>query len=450
MAQGLVRGALQGYTGFMQASEMMDEQDRRKRADERAQTEFGLRKRALEQQLAAGDAAAAKQARLDAIDQEIAGTPAAELAGPEAPGMDRTQSGLSVPAKAGLQGPSLYEAYGRKALLNNDFQGYSAAKSMGQTESRRAAMTQFGSEYDQAVANGTADALIGQFNKASGIPAFISKQDPKTGMYALTLQDGARVDLTPIEKKQLYIATRMYAVDPEGAMNTLSSMNDKMRAVAMQMNTLLQQQVQTNNQGTYQAGQLDIGRRQAGAAETSAAAALRNASASEQRAQNDIDNGRMAQIQYFQDKEGKISARIPTMVKGKLEWQEVAVPEGMRPYKPSTEIGLKVNQDGSVVKDGVLYVPDPKTPGKYTPAKGIEKSALDKAIEADMKGQGGQPQGGMAGPGKVEVPGRPFYNVANEDLARIAQKPRGVSSAEAAAAQEELDARKGEARMGAF
>lgn len=48
------------------------------------------------------------------------------------------------------------------------------------------------------------------------------------------------------------------------------------------------------------------------------------------------------------------------------------------------------------------------------------------------------------------VPGRSLYNAKTSDLQRIATKPRGVSSAEASAAQQELDSRKGEQRMKAY
>lgn len=52
----------------------------------------------------------------------------------------------------------------------------------------------------------------------------------------------------------------------------------------------------------------------------------------------------------------------------------------------------KVNPDGSVWKDGALYVPDPKKPGKFILAEGLGQSALDKAIAAALRGE--QPAAG--------------------------------------------------------
>jgi len=71
------------------------------------------------------------------------------------------------------------------------------------------------------------------------------------------------------------------------------------------------------------------------------------------------------------------------------------------------------------------------------------QSALDQAIAAKAKG-------GNESASEVKVPGRPFYNSNMQDLQRMANKPKGVSSAEANAAVAELQARKGEPRMSSF
>lgn len=93
---------------------------------------------------------------------------------------------------------------------------------------------------------------------------------------------------------------------------------------------------------------------------------------------------RMGSAQYMKDKDGNVFAVVPTMTESgmKLVTQKVNADDtkGMTPFS-KTEPGIKVNADGSVVKDGVLYVPDPKAPGKYVAAKGIGPSALDKALE---------------------------------------------------------------------
>lgn len=71
------------------------------------------------------------------------------------------------------------------------------------------------------------------------------------------------------------------------------------------------------------------------------------------------------------------------------------------------------------------------------------------AAPAQQPSQTPQPAG-IKPPSGPEVPGRPLYNASQADLVRLARKPIGVSSAEAAAAQAEIDARKGESRMSGF
>lgn len=52
---------------------------------------------------------------------------------------------------------------------------------------------------------------------------------------------------------------------------------------------------------------------------------------------------------------------------------------------------MKVNPDGSVVHNNVLYIPDPKNPGKYKPAQGLGPSATDRALAAFGAGQESAP-----------------------------------------------------------
>lgn len=87
---------------------------------------------------------------------------------------------------------------------------------------------------------------------------------------------------------------------------------------------------------------------------------------------------------------------------------------------------VKINQDGSVIKDGVLYVPNPKKPGEFMPAKGLGPSALDKALEA-YQAQGGapapapqaaaptRPQRPPGAPANYGVYGTPGYDQYTQD-----------------------------------
>ena len=69
----------------------------------------------------------------------------------------------------------------------------------------------------------------------------------------------------------------------------------------------------------------------------------------------------------------------------------------------------KVNPDGSVVKDGVLYLPNPKKPGEFTPAKGIGPSDVDRAVAAyrEQNGAGAAAPAAPAQPQGLVRPVRP-------------------------------------------
>lgn len=62
----------------------------------------------------------------------------------------------------------------------------------------------------------------------------------------------------------------------------------------------------------------------------------------------------------------------------------IGKPRGMPAERETPEV--KINADGSVLKGGVLYVPDPKKVGAYKPAEGLGPTALDKAIAAAQSG----------------------------------------------------------------
>lgn len=44
--------------------------------------------------------------------------------------------------------------------------------------------------------------------------------------------------------------------------------------------------------------------------------------------------------------------------------------------------GITANPDGSVIQNGILYVPDPKTPGKFVPATGLPNSPQNSVVAA--------------------------------------------------------------------
>lgn len=99
------------------------------------------------------------------------------------------------------------------------------------------------------------------------------------------------------------------------------------------------------------------------------------------------------------------------------------------------------------------FMADPKNPGKLikveVPGGGPNK--YEAAVTQPGASGAEQQRPGAAGSAiPVNVQGRPLYNESTADLTRMAKRPKGVSTAEAAEAQAELDARKGESRMSAL
>lgn len=102
----------------------------------------------------------------------------------------------------------------------------------------------------------------------------------------------------------------------------------------------------------------------------------------------------------------------------------VGKPLGLPSPRPAPE--TKVNADGSVLYNGMLYLPDPKKPGAFVPAKGIGPSNLDRALEAYTAGGGApaptqqpaglvRPQRPPGAPANYGVYGTPGYDQYTQD-----------------------------------
>lgn len=108
--------------------------------------------------------------------------------------------------------------------------------------------------------------------------------------------------------------------------------------------------------------------------------------------------------------------------------------------------------------DEIKMIPPDKATGVAPPqaiANTYRKYGLDPArfgfeSELDRRLKAMQGQGADAAPAALAVPGRPFFNAKTADLKRMATKPRGVSSAEAAAAADELTRRQNESSISAY
>jgi hypothetical protein len=73
---------------------------------------------------------------------------------------------------------------------------------------------------------------------------------------------------------------------------------------------------------------------------------------------------------------------------------------------PDTK-GITANPDGSVTQNGVLYVPDPKNPGNFIPAKGLPNSPQNSVVAAFANFDPNAKKKPVASPRAIEIESNP-------------------------------------------
>lgn len=187
-----------------------------------------------------------------------------------------------------------------------------------------------------------------------------------------------RVDMD--DARHIFALRQLMDVDPARAHAELRGMKDEQRKLAMQMLDIQFKGAGLNNDVRHKqdtmAFQRDVENRRAGIAERELA--LRNREIGARIGA--IERAQWQPEQYV-DEQGNVRVFDVNRAGRTPDFRERAMPPGLKPYKPSPE--LRVNQDGSVQRGGVLYLQDPKNPGAYVPAKFPGASALDRALEGD-------------------------------------------------------------------
>jgi hypothetical protein len=175
-----------------------------------------------------------------------------------------------------------------------------------------------------------------------------------------------------------------------------------------------------------------------------------------------VTQAKLAQLSI--DEKEKVSGLIDefettTDPKRKAQIKESLTVRGIiKPGEYDTEkvTEEKTDKDGNVIKtertqkrrpDGAA----PEAAGKngwdsatgevYKGGKVVGKAANEKEARSVYGG---------GAPAPASVAGRPMYDKPTSELTRLSAKPKGVSTEEANAARAELEARKGESRIGAF
>lgn len=438
-------GAFQsGFQMGMSAYNSAQDRELRAKQEERAQRESDARLAEGAERLTSLKRQNQVEADVDRMTTELNGAPARDLAGPEPEGMDRQAAGLRIPEQPAMQGAARWDQLGRIAARRGDMQGVATAEAQSKGAKLEDAQIKFGTEFDDILKSGRAPEVISRMNKFDGIPLYMSKPG-KNGMATVMVDDtGTAVQLNPAEQRALYVAIRTASIDPAGAQKVMLAAGDKLRALAKDMNDTLFKVTDANNNAAYRGASLDNDGKRLDLERQRVGLQSEGLKLQRERAAHDDAVGKLGAVQYFRNEQtGEVKGFVPTMTKSGFKLEPFDSPQGWKPHQRGD--GLKIDANGNVVKDGRLFVPDPKVPGKFLPAQGLEPSALDRAIERDLAGQGGG-----AGPQASAVPGRPLMNVDSAELEKVAARPRGVSPAEAAEAMRELQLRRGEPRMSGF
>jgi hypothetical protein len=278
-------------------------------------------------------------------------------------------------------------------------------------------------------------------NKTNPLVSAAPAKDPRTGqltgyniMTVTPSGDATHKFISPQQAATLAGATALMQTNPTKALQLIGTVDQSLAASIMQLNTATEKTTNTGNTATHYANQDETSRMNAGSQRIMANAASSRAGRENQTAGQKMNE----QVEALVEQYSKAYPDKPKEELRRLALQAV-----------TKDPDRKDVPDAGIAEAGLVRIKD-----KYYKQgkKGLEQvqlpgeSKLDKALEAYANGKG-KAGAGIAEPGTNT---RPYYNAVTKDLERLAKKPKGVSSGEAAAASEELERRKGESRLGSF
>lgn len=381
------------------------------------------------------------------------------------------------PANAGDRG-SLEGRLGVIAALRGDIEGIrksqDARRAIREDQVFGEAVKSFRSD-----PNSMADYMK-WVNKTNPLITVAPQMDGKkvTGYNLMTVSpsgDATHKFLSPAQAAQLAGATALMDVNPTRALEIIGKVDQTLAATIGALNGATNMANTANNAATHNANTDTTNRMNAQAHMASAGAsqALSRSHAAVYDAQlgeikqgrKDLTEARLVADEYelLDDKEkagpkGQALVRKFNMLNAKPGGQVNLGSGGANANKLPQTLTDQEKEAYKMALGDIALIPVDKATGMKPPKMvaqayknygldparfGLE-SELDKRLKAFQTGGTGEQAGGLA------VPNRPFYSTPMKELQVMATKPRGVSSAQAMDAAEELRLRKGETRLGAF
>lgn len=471
-AEGFSAGS-SGLRGALQMAYDRERQDKemamRQEAERRAAEEHRWR---LEDRQRLGDAYSAyDQVTTGYQPPVIPDVPADESDGIGVPGV------AIQPARAALTGTAAdmarTKALGRIAAASRNFEGLRQTSG----EMRGLQMSQLAAEAVRVPLKDIESQLPSLNTNTSAYPMLFTGKDKNGYTFLTTDSDGSpgkKFSMNEAQIRQFYLAHRLseagYGTE---ALATMSAVNKDLGEHVSKWNSAMQSTATTNNSAVHNGNQDQTSRITANAAATSA-----GATAALSRAHQEV-YGLQSKV-LRQELDGNTQARQLAVQYESLSPAEQAGPKGqglVRQFnilnvKPGAQLQVpgggrpaatlsdaeKIAYGKAV--DEISMIPVDKATGQADPARiaqtyrkyGLDparfgfESELDKRLKAFQTGGASDTQA----PAAMAVPGRPHFNTPTATLKTLAKKPRGVSSADAAAAADELMKREGESRMSPY
>lgn len=311
----------------------------------------------------------------------------------------------------------------------------------------------------------------------SGYPMLYTGKNKNGYEFLTTDGDGTPGKKFTLNEAQLRQLAYAHALGENGfgaeALTALQGVHKDIADHVGKWNEALTKQVTTNNQGTHFGNEDANQRITANAAATSAGAAATTARAhaayygvlTQEAQQNRKDN---TEARAIADKFDRLDPKDQAGPAGQALIRRFNMlnskPGSMVPLtggnqRPTPTLSDAEKEAYKAALDEIKMIPLDKTTGqppqqaiaatyrKYglDPARFGFESELDRRLKAMQTGEGGDTP-----PAALAVPGRPMFNAKTSDLKRMASKPRGVSSADAAAAADELSRRQNESSVSAY